>query len=97
MDAWSECFDITRWRAALAVCDLSADFYAARQRPQREVLPWSHLESGVNTAFLWREYRRAAAAETTADCKTSDCQACGLQATVAACAASLQARGQVPG
>ena len=90
MDAWSESFDFSRWRRALANCGLELEFYTGRERALEEVLPWAHLDVGVSPAYLEREYRRAAEARTTVDCRTDNCQACGLQDSVAACAASLQ-------
>jgi len=93
MDAWSECFDFSRWRRALAGCDLDLEFYTGRERATDEVLPWAHIDSGVSAVYLEREYKRAAAARTTADCRTDNCQVCGLEGSVAACALKLNPAG----
>ncbi len=89
MDAWSESFDYSRWRRALESCGLNLEFYTGRERALDEVLPWGHLDCGVSTAYLKREYRRAAEARTTVDCRTDNCQACGLEDSVSACALKL--------
>jgi hypothetical protein len=78
-DAWSERFNPETWRRAFSESGLEPDFYAHRERPQDEILPWSHIDTGVTQAFLKREYRRALEGRETADCRQDDCTACGLQ------------------
>ena len=77
-DAWSELFHFDRWMEAFQAEGLDPGFYAYRERPMDEVLPWSHLDAGVTPAFLQREYARAMAASTTPDCHYGDCSTCGL-------------------
>ncbi|MBI2863278.1 MAG: TIGR03960 family B12-binding radical SAM protein [Chloroflexi bacterium] len=84
-DAWSEHFDFDKWRLAFAECGLDPAFYAHRQRPLDEVTPWSHLSSGLSPAYLRSEYRRAAAATGTGDCRVDECNNCGLQKSIPAC------------
>ena len=45
----------TLWQAALAAEGLDPAFYAHRQRPLDEVLPWAHIDAGVDPAFLAEE------------------------------------------
>ncbi|MDO8567905.1 MAG: TIGR03960 family B12-binding radical SAM protein [Dehalococcoidales bacterium] len=78
-DAWSERFNYDGWLRAFAEAGLNPDFYARRERPLDEVLPWSHIDAGVTPGFLKREYERAQKGETTADCRYESCSACGLQ------------------
>ena len=61
------------------------DFYARRERPRDEVLPWDHIDVGVSREFLEREYRRALEGLTTPDCRQGPCSACGLQDSHPAC------------
>ncbi len=75
-DAWSEYFDFGRWMAAFQSCGLDPDFYACRERPREEVLPWSVTSTGVSAAFLWRERERAYQAMITPDCR-AQCTGCG--------------------
>jgi len=78
-DAWDECFDEERWRRAFASSGLEADFYARRERPLDEHLPWAHIDVGVSPEFLKREYQRAKEGKETPDCRTQACNACGLE------------------
>ena len=80
-DGWSEHFNFAIWQQALDECGLQADFYAHRQRGLDEVLPWSHIDIGVSTDFLKREYQRAIKGKETADCHDHACNACGLEKT----------------
>jgi len=76
-DAWGEYFDFAKWRKVLADCRVDAAFYANRRRPEYEVLPWDHIDTGVTKEFLLREKRRAEKDEPTPDCRTRACHACG--------------------
>jgi hypothetical protein len=78
-DAWSEHFDYQKWRQAFSDCGLDPHFYAHRQRPLNEVLPWSHIDSGVSLEFLKREYERTEVAQETPDCRQGRCVGCGLE------------------
>ncbi len=78
-DAWTEHFNFKIWQDAFAAAGLTPDFYARRERPQDEFLPWSHIDNGVRVAFLQDELRRAAEGLATPDCRTGACNACGLE------------------
>ena len=78
-DAWSEHFRYDAWRQAFANAGLDMEFYAGRQRSLDEVLPWSHIDTGVSGEFLKEEFRRASEGVTTPDCRHSLCNACGLE------------------
>jgi radical SAM family uncharacterized protein len=89
-DGWSECFNYEIWRQAFAEAGLEPGYYAQRQRPLSEPLPWGHISSGITAAFLKREYRRATEATETADCNQA-CSACGLQSRQPDCQQRLLA------
>jgi len=78
-DAWGEHFDFQTWEKVLADCHIDGAFYANRERPEYEVLPWDHIDAGVTKEFLLREKHRAENDEPTPDCRTDKCQACGLE------------------
>jgi len=78
-DGWSECFDWERWQQAFTAEGLDPNFYARRSRALDEPLPWGHIDVGVSPGFLSSEYRRALVAELTPSCRTTDCNACGLE------------------
>jgi radical SAM family uncharacterized protein len=78
-DAWDERFNYQNWLDAFAKNGLEPGFYAHRQRSLDELLPWSHIDTGVSTAFLKREYQRSIKGEETPDCREKACNACGLE------------------
>lgn len=84
-DGWSECFDFEIWQKAMQEEGLDPDWYAHRERPLDEPLPWAHIDTGVSDDFLKREYRSALAAELTPDCRVSGCNACGLEGLGVGC------------
>jgi len=90
-DAWDECFDYQKWLNAFTESGLEADFYARRQRPLDEYLPWAHIDVGVSPAFLKREYQRAIEGKETPDCRHEPCNACGLERLSADCQQKLGA------
>jgi radical SAM superfamily enzyme YgiQ (UPF0313 family) len=78
-DAWNELSEWQRWESALSEEGLSASFYAHRQRGLHEVFPWSHIDIGVDDAFLQREWQKAQKGEITPDCHKGLCNVCGLE------------------
>jgi radical SAM superfamily enzyme YgiQ (UPF0313 family) len=84
-DAWNECFNYENWLKAFAESSLDPAFYAHRERERDELLPWSHIDSGVPVNFLKLEYERALTAKDTPDCRFGGCNACGLQRWYAPC------------
>ncbi|MBA7544160.1 hypothetical protein ES705_36508 [subsurface metagenome] len=78
-DAWSEHFKYENWLRAFAEAELDPSFYAHRERPLDEPLPWAHINVGVSTTFLKQEYQRAIEGIETADCRYKACNACGLE------------------
>ncbi|MCL4078967.1 TIGR03960 family B12-binding radical SAM protein [Coriobacteriia bacterium Es71-Z0120] len=77
-DAWTEQFSLDRWRAAFEESGLDASAIANRPRDPFEPLPWSHISSGVSTAYLRAERERAFAGQTTPDCTFAGCTGCGV-------------------
>lgn len=77
-DSWSERFDYQRWMAAAAAEGIDPAFYLERERGADEVLPWNHLDFGLDKTFLRAELERAMASEVTADCRWSECTSCGV-------------------
>jgi len=83
-DAWSERFKYGNWLSAFDKAGVDPAFYAHRQRPVDEILPWSHIDVGVNPAFLRQEYERTFQGKETPDCRTQ-CSACGLEVQQSIC------------
>ncbi len=77
LDGWSDHFDLTIWQEAAQVCDINLTDYL-RARNHDEILPWSHLSSGIDTEFLKDELSKAHQESYTPDCRYHGCQSCGL-------------------
>ncbi|ABA89434.1 radical SAM domain iron-sulfur cluster-binding oxidoreductase [Syntrophotalea carbinolica DSM 2380] len=56
---------------------LGSDFYLTRERDEYETFPWEIIDQGVPRRFLWLEYQRAMAGESTPPCGPG-CHRCGL-------------------
>lgn len=76
LDSWSEYFDFQRWMEAFAETGIDPDFYALRERPKDEILPWSMIDIGVHPEYLWREREQAYRSVITPDCRVK-CMGCG--------------------
>jgi hypothetical protein len=80
-DGWSEHFKLDSWLRAFSEVGIEPSFYAYRERSIDEVLPWSHIDSGISPDFLKLENRRAGEGKVTPDCRVDACNACGLEET----------------
>ena len=62
-DGWSEHFSYDRWvaaaDAALQATAVDLDWYTTRERDYDEVLPWDHLDSGLDKDWLWEDWQDA--------------------------------------
>jgi len=83
-DGWSEHFSYDRWVAAseraLADEPVDLDWYTTRQRDQAEVLPWDHLDAGLDREWLWEDWQDALDpdAREVDDCRWTPCYDCGV-------------------
>ncbi|MSW86963.1 MAG: TIGR03960 family B12-binding radical SAM protein, partial [Actinobacteria bacterium] len=81
-DGWSEHFRYDRWmqaaETALAGTGVDVDWYTTRERTQAEVLPWDHLDSGLDKEWLWEDWQAALDADSVEDCRWSPCSDCGV-------------------
>ena len=71
--------------AALAGTGVDLDWYTTREREYDEVLPWDHLDSGLDKDWLWADWEDALASPTAAPTSRSR-TAAGRPATTAASA-----------
>ena len=78
-DGWSEHFNNETWLRAFEEAGLDPGFYAQRRRSTEEPLPWGHIDTGISSDYLKREYQLALEGKETADCHYQECSACGLQ------------------
>jgi radical SAM superfamily enzyme YgiQ (UPF0313 family) len=81
-DGWSEHFSFDRWmqaaRAALADEPVDVDWYTTRERQRTEVLPWDHLDSGLDSEWLWEDWQAALDEDGVEDCRWTPCYDCGV-------------------
>lgn len=78
LDAWTEYFDMTRWKQAMDNTEINAADFAEREIAADSALPWDNIDIGVTKKFLWKEYQTALTAQFTSDCRKV-CHACGLK------------------
>lgn len=57
---------------------VNPDFYALRERPLDELLPWDFIDHGIHKSFLKREYERAKEGKKTLPCDVKSCTLCGV-------------------
>jgi len=81
-DGWSEHFSYDRWVAACetALTDVDLDWYTTRERSYVEVVPWDHLDSGLDKDWLWQDWEDALDADSVdvEDCRWTPCYDCGV-------------------
>jgi radical SAM family uncharacterized protein len=86
-DGWSEHFSYDRWVEACdrALDGVDLDWYTTRERDYDEVLPWDHLDSGLDKDWLWGDWEDALAAAAdpdgapeVEDCRWTPCYDCGV-------------------
>ena len=81
-DGWSEHFSFERWMQAgdraLAGTPVSVDWFTIRERDRTEILPWEHLDSGLDIEWLWEDWQAALAEEAVEDCRWTPCFDCGV-------------------
>ncbi|MDN5563192.1 MAG: TIGR03960 family B12-binding radical SAM protein [Luteococcus sp.] len=81
-DGWSEHFSYDRWLAcsesALADEPVDLAWYTTRERDYDEVLPWDHLDSGLDRDWLWEDWQDAIDGSDVEDCRWTPCYDCGV-------------------
>ena len=81
-DGWSEHFSYQRWIDCAAEVfegtPVSVDWYTTRERGESEVLPWDHLDSGLDKDWLWDDWQDALDETEVDDCRWTPCFDCGV-------------------
>jgi radical SAM family uncharacterized protein len=81
-DGWSEHFSYDRWVGAAAEVlpgfGVDLDWYTTRERDELEVLPWDHLDSGLDKDWLWQDWQDSLAEYEQEDCRWTPCFDCGV-------------------
>ncbi|MER6817143.1 TIGR03960 family B12-binding radical SAM protein [Spirillospora sp. NPDC000708] len=85
-DGWSEHFSYERWTAcaekAFAGEPVDVDWYTVRERDEVEVLPWDHLDAGLDREWLWQDWQDAVDETEVEDCRWTPCYDCGVCPTM---------------
>src|SRR3984957_14000252 len=83
-DGWRETFSFERWErcagAALAPLGVDLAWYTTRERPYDEVLPWDHLDAGLDRDWLWQDWLASIDPDPAEveDCRWTPCFECGV-------------------
>ncbi len=81
-DGWHEHFSYERWVAAAAdvlpPLGVSLGWYTTRERDEHEVLPWDHLDSGLDPEWLWADWQDSLDETEQDDCRWTPCFDCGV-------------------
>jgi radical SAM family uncharacterized protein len=85
-DGWSEHFSFDRWATAcgevFAQTPVSLDWFTTRERELAEVLPWDHLDAGLDKDWMWEDWQDALRAVEVEDCRWTPCYDCGVCPTM---------------
>ncbi|WEV78573.1 TIGR03960 family B12-binding radical SAM protein [Janibacter cremeus] len=81
-DGWSEYFSYDRWMAAAEKAfkgtGVDVDWFTTREREEAEVLPWDHIDSGLDKEWLWQDWLDALDETEVEDCRWTPCFDCGV-------------------
>ena len=77
-DGWSEHFSFERWIRAAEQVGVDVAWYTTRERGEAEVLPWDHLDSGLDKEWLWGDWQQALDETELDDCRWIPCYDCGV-------------------
>jgi radical SAM family uncharacterized protein len=81
-DGWSEHFSYERWAACAERCldgsGVDLDWYTTRERDYSELLPWDHLDAGLDREWLWEDWQDALDEVEVDDCRWTPCFECGV-------------------
>ena len=81
-DGWSEHFSYERWMAAAERAfegsGVDVAWYTTREREESEVLPWDHIDSGLDKEWLWQDWLDALDETEVEDCRWTPCFDCGV-------------------
>ncbi len=75
-DGWSDQLRFDRWLEALTEAGLDPADYL-RARDPGEILPWDHIDAGVDKRFLLAERDKSRQGLASGDCRTGRCLDCG--------------------
>ncbi len=85
-DGWREHFSYERGTScaeeAFAGEPVDLAWYTVRERDEVEVLPWDHLDAGLDREWLWQDWQDAVDETEVEDCRWTPCYDCGVCPTM---------------
>jgi hypothetical protein len=85
-DGWHEHFSYDLWEEVsnqvLAKYGIDLNWFTTRERSFEEVLPWDHLDSGLDRGWLWQDWQDAVNEAEVEDCRWTACYDCGVCPTM---------------
>ena len=73
---------VPRWvdaaAATLPAFGVDLDWFTTRERDELEVLPWDHLDSGLDKDWLWQDWQDSLTEFEQDDCRWTPCFDCGV-------------------
>jgi radical SAM-linked protein len=76
-DGWSDQFHYSLWREAFGKVGLEMDL-CTQKKSFEDPLPWSLIDTGVQSKSLWEEYQKGLKEEVSPPCMGKDCLRCGV-------------------
>ncbi|MGE5047968.1 MAG: TIGR03960 family B12-binding radical SAM protein, partial [Deltaproteobacteria bacterium] len=83
LDSWTEHFRLEAWQEAFAHAErehgVGLHFFAHREKGEKEVLPFDHIDCEVTRPYLWKARMAALTEAQVPDCAYGEeiCTACG--------------------
>ena len=68
----------TRPAEMLPAFGVDLDWFTTRERDELEVLPWDHLDSGLDKDWLWQDWQDSKSEFEQDDCRWTPCFDCGV-------------------
>lgn len=90
MDSWTEMENPEAWGRIFAHLNIDPRFYAGRDIPTEEILPWDMIDCGTSKDYFTADLARAGRERIIRDCRYGLCGDCGV------CTAEDSAPGVVP-
>ena len=76
-DGWSDQFHFALWKEAFEKAGVEMD-PNVQGKGMEDPLPWSFIETGVRTDYLWEEYQKGLREEGSPACPVEGCRKCGI-------------------
>ena len=95
MDSWSEMENPAAWNEIFSRLGIDPRFYAGREIPTDEVLPWDMIDCGTSKEYFTEDLARAGRERIIRDCRYGLCGDCGV-CTAAASGPEVVPRVYVP-